>query len=204
MKFYHFQQYEWTWLVWSCCPSHSQMSSLAPQFESISSLVLSLPLWSNSHIHTWLLEKNISTTRWTFVGKIMSLLFNTLSRFVIAFLPKNNYLLISWIHSPSTMILEPKKVKSVTVFTFLPSIYHEMIGQDAMILVFWMLSFKSAFSLLSFTLIKRLFSCSSLSAINVVSSAYLRSIFLPTVLIPTCDSSSPAFRMMYSVYKLHK
>ena len=148
--------------------------------------------------------KNISSTRWTFVGRIMSLLFNTLSRFVIAFLPKKNYLLISWLHSPSTMILEPKKIKSVTVFTFLPSVYHEMIGLDAMILVFWMLSFKSAFSLSSFTLIKRLFSCSSLSAINVVSSAYLRSIFLPTVLIPTCDSSSPAFRMMYSVYKLHK
>ena len=76
---------------------------------------------------------------------------------------------------------------------------------DTMILVFWMLSFMPAFSLSSFTFIKRLFSCSSLSAIRVVSSMYLRLlIFLPAILIPACASSSPAFHMMYSAYKLNK
>ena len=66
-------------------------------------------LWSNSHIHTILLEKNIALTRWTFVGKVMSLLCNTLSRFVIAFLPRSKCLLISWLQSPSAVILEPRK-----------------------------------------------------------------------------------------------
>ena len=79
------------------------------------------------------------------------------------------------------------------------------MGPDAMILVFWMLSFKPAFSLFSFTLIKRFFSSSSLSAIRVVSSAYLRLlIFLLAILIPACASSSPVFWMMYSAYKLNK
>ena len=78
------------------------------------------------------------------------------------------------------------------------------MGLDAMILVFWMLSFKPTFSLSSFTFIKRLFSSSSLSTIRVVSSAYLRLwIFLPAILIPAC-ASSPAFHMMYSAYKLNK
>ena len=72
----------------------------------------------------------------------MSLLFNILSRFVIAFLPRSKHLLISWLQSPSTVILEPKKVKSVIVS---PSISHEVVGPDAMILVFCMLSFKPAF-----------------------------------------------------------
>ena len=79
------------------------------------------------------------------------------------------------------------------------------MGPDATILVFWMLCFKPAFSLSSFTLIKSLFSSSSLFAIRVVSSAYLRlSVFLPAILIPACVSSSPAFLMMYSAYKLNK
>ena len=82
---------------------------------------------------------------------------------------------------------------------------HEVMGPDAMILVFWMLSLKSTFPLSSFTFIKRLFSSSSLSAIRVVPSAYLRSlIFLLAILIPDCASSSPAFHMMYSVYTLNK
>ena len=79
------------------------------------------------------------------------------------------------------------------------------MGPDAMILVFWMLSFKPTFSLSSFTFIKGLFSSPSLSAIRVVSSAYLRLLtFLPAILIPACASSSPAFHMMYSAYKLNK
>ena len=84
----------------------------------------------------------------TFVGKVKSLLFNMLSRFVIAFLPKSKHLLISWLQSPSAVILEPKKRKSVTASTFSPSICHEVMGLDAKILVFLMVSFKPAFSLL--------------------------------------------------------
>ena len=135
----------------------------------------------------------------------MSLLLNMLSRLVIAFLPRSKHLLISWLQTPSTVILEPKKIKSVTVSIISSSICHEVMGSDAMILVFWVLSFKPTFSLSFFTFIKRLFSSSSLSAIRVVSSAYLTLlIFLPAVLIPAYASSSPAFRMMHSACKLNK
>ena len=130
-------------------------------------------------------------------SQVMSLLFNTLSKFVTAFLLRGKHLLVSWLQSPSAVIMEPKKIKSVTVFTFPPSLCHAVMGLDALILVFWILSFKPAFSLSSFTLIKRLFCSSSLSAIRVVSSAYLRLlIFLLALLIPAYDSSSPAFHMM--------
>ena len=96
----------------------------------------------------------------------------------------------------------PPKLKPATVS---PSICHEVMGPDAMIFVFWMLSFKQTFSLSSFTFIKRLFSSSSLSAIRVVSSAYLKLlVFLPAILILACASSSPAFLMMCSAYKLNK
>ena len=135
----------------------------------------------------------------------MSLLFNMLSRLVITFLPRSKHLLITWLQSPSAVILEPRKIKSATVSTVSPSIFHEMVGLYAMIFVFWMLSFKSGFSLTSFTFIKRLFSSSSLSAIRVVSSAYLRLlIFLLEILIPACASSSSVFIMMYSACKLNK
>ena len=80
--------------------------------------------------------KTIGLTRRTFVGKVMSLLFNTLSRFVVAFHLRSKHLLISWLQSPSTVILEPKKIKSVTVSILSPSICHEVMGPDAMILVF--------------------------------------------------------------------
>ena len=126
----------------------------------------------------------------------MSLLFNMLFRLVITLLPGSKCLLISWLQSPSAVILEPKKRKSDTVS---PSICHEVMGPDAMILVFWMLSFKPAFSLSSFTFIKGLLSSSSLSAIRVVSEVIDIS---PNNLIPACASSSPAFLMMYSAHKL--
>ena len=74
-----------------------------------------LSLWSNSHIHTWLLEKTIALTRWTFAGKVMPLLFSILSRLVIAFPPRSKCLLISWLKLPSAVILESKKIKSFTV-----------------------------------------------------------------------------------------
>ena len=80
--------------------------------------------------------KTIALTIWTFVGKVMSLLLNVLFRFVIAFLPRSKHLLISWLHSPSALILEPKKIKSIIVFVISPSICHKVMGLDAMILVF--------------------------------------------------------------------
>ena len=124
--------------------------------------------------------KTIALTRRTFVGKVMFLLFYLLSRLVITFLPRSKCLLISWLQSQSAVILEPPKMKSDTVSTVSPSISHEVMGPDAMLLVFWMLSFKPTFSFSSFTFLKRLFSSSSLSATRVVSSAYLRLlIFLP-------------------------
>ena len=150
-------------------------------------------------------RKTIGLNRWAFVSEVMSLFFNMLSKFVIVFLPRSKHLLISWLQSSSTVILEPPKIKSVTVTVFSPSVCHEVMGLDAMILVFWMLSFKSAFSVSSLTFIKRLFCSSLLSAIRVVSSAYLRLfIFLLAVLIPSYDSSSLVFLMMYSACKLNK
>ena len=80
--------------------------------------------------------KTIPLTRQTFVGKVMSLLFNMLSRFVIAFVPRSKHLVISWLLSPSAVILEPKKIKSVTVSVISPTICHEVMGLDAMVLVF--------------------------------------------------------------------
>ena len=140
--------------------------------------------------------KLIALTIWIFVGKVMSLLFNMLSRFIIAFLAKSKCLLISCLKSPSAVILEPRKIKPVTVSIFSPSIGHDMMGLDAMIFIFWMLSFKPAFSLSSFTFIKWLFSSSLLSALRMVLSVYLRLlIFLPAILIPACASSSPAFTL---------
>ena len=80
--------------------------------------------------------KTTALTSGTYIGKVMSLLFNMLSRFVIAFLPRSKHLLILWLQSPSAVILEPKNIKSVTVSTVSPSICHEEMGPDAMIIVF--------------------------------------------------------------------
>ena len=88
-------------------------------------------------------KKKVTLTKWTFVGKVMSLLFNMLSRFLIAFLPRSKYLLTSWLKSPFAVILEPKKIKSINISIVFPSI----CWLDVMILVFWMLNFKPAFSL---------------------------------------------------------
>ena len=101
--------------------------------------------------------KTIDLTRQTFVDKVMSLVFNILSRLIIAFLPRSKHLLISWFQSPSAVILETPNIKSLTVSIVFPSICHEVMGLDAMILVFLMLSFKPAISLSSFTFIKKLF-----------------------------------------------
>ena len=163
----------------SLLPHHSSKVSIL-QFSAFFIVQLSHPYMTTG--------KTIALTRRTFVGKIMSLLFNMLSRLIITFLSRSKHLLISWLQSPSAVILEPPKIKSGTVS---PSICHEVMGPDAMILVFWMLSFKPTLSL---SFIKRL-----------VSSAYLRLlIFLLAILIPACASSSPAFLMVYSAYKLNK
>ena len=134
----------------------------------------------------------------------MSLLFNMLSRLVITFLLRSRCLLISWLQSPSAVILEPKKIKSVTVYIVSPSTFHEVMGPDAMILVFWILNFKPAFSLSSFSFIKRLFSYSSLSATRVVLSAYLRLlIFLLEILIPAWLHPAQNFTWC-TLHKLNK
>ena len=113
-------------------------------------------------------ENTITSTRWPFVNKVTSLLFNMLSRFLIAFLPRSKHLLISWLQSPSAVILEPKKIKSVTVSTVSPSICHEVMGLDALIFFFLMLSFNLTFSLYFFTFIKSLCSSSSFPAMSGV------------------------------------
>ena len=135
---------DWFPLGWTegspCSPRDSQESSPTQHFKGINSSVLSFPLVQLSHPYLTT-GKTIALTRQTFVGKVISLLFNLLSRLVIAFLPRSKYLLISWLQSPSAVILEPPKVKSDSVSTVSRSICHEVMGKDAMILVFWMLSF---------------------------------------------------------------
>ena len=126
-----------------------------------------------------------------------------LCRLIISFSSKEQASFNFMLQPPSTVILEPKKIKSVTVSIVLPSICYEMMGPDAMILVFWMLNFKPTFSLSSFTFIKRFF-IYSISAIRVVSSAYLRLLILLPVLISACASSILAFYMIHSAYKLNK
>ena len=101
-------------------------------------------------------EKTIALTRQTFFGKVLSLLLNVLSLFIIAFLPWSKHLLISRLQSPSAVILEPQKINSVTVSIVTPSVCHEGRGLDAMIIVFWMLHFEPLFSLSSFTFIRKL------------------------------------------------
>ena len=106
---------------------HSSKASILQQHSAFFIVQLSHPYVTTG--------KNIALTRQIFVGKVMSLLFNMLSRLVIAFLPKSKHLLISWLQSPSTVILEPPKIKSVTVSIVSPSICHEVIGLDATIFV---------------------------------------------------------------------
>ena len=147
--------------------------------------------------------KTIALTRQTFVGKVLSLLLNMLSRLVIAFLPRSKHLLISWLQSPSAVLLEPKKIVCHCCHCF-PSVCHEVMGLDAMILVFWMLNFKPTF----FTLLFH-FHQEALVPLHFLPLQwhYLRMkllIFLLAILISACDSSCPAFRMMYSAFKLNK
>ena len=113
------------------------LKSLLQHLHSKSSL-----LWRSAFFflvqlsHPHMTTGKTALITWTFVGIVMSLLFNILSRFVFAFLPSSRHLLISWLQSPSAVILEPKKIKSLTVSIVSPFVCHEVIGPDAMILVF--------------------------------------------------------------------
>ena len=129
-----------------CSPRDSQEFSPAPQLKSINSLALSFlygPTLTSIHDYC---KKTIALTRGTFVGKVMSLLFNMLSRLVVAFLSRSKHLLISSLQSPSAVILEPPKIKSLTVSSVSPSICHEVMGPDVMILVFGMLTFRKGYN----------------------------------------------------------
>ena len=199
------QDWSLGWTGWISLQSKG-FSSLLWHHSSKASILWRSALFLIQLSHPYMTTgKTIALTIWTFVGKVMSLLFSMPSRLFIAFLPRSKHFLISWLQSLSAVILESPQIKSVTVSIVFLSICHEMMGADAMILVFWKLNFRPTFSLSSFTFIKRLFSTSSLSAIRVVSPAYLSLlIFLPVILTPACTSSSPEFLMMYSAYKLNK
>ena len=122
----------------SLSPRDSQESSPTPQFKRINSSVLSFLYVIQFSYPYMATGKTIALTRGTFVGKVISLHFNMLSSLVIAFLPRSKHLLTSWLQSSSAVIFEPPKIKSVTVSIVSPSISHEVMGSDAMILVFWM------------------------------------------------------------------
>ena len=142
---------------WGCKEWHNWASEHHHHHGSRASILQRSAFFMVQHSHLFMTTgKTIPLTWWTFVGKVMSLLFNMLSSFFIAFLSRSNCLLISWLQSPSAVILEPPKIKSLTVSIVSPSICCEVVGPDAMILVFGMLNFKPAFSLLCFTFIRRL------------------------------------------------
>ena len=155
--------------------------SLLHHHNSTASILRHSPFFTVqlSHLHM-ATGKTIALTTRTFVSKVLSLLFNMLSRFVITFFPGSKHLLISWLQSLSTVILKPTKIKSITVSLFTPSVCCEVMEPDAMILVLWMLSFKLASSLSSFTSSKGSCSSSWGGTIRVISSVYLRLLlFLP-------------------------
>ena len=142
------------------------LKSLLYHHSSKASILLHSALWVQISYPCMTSGKTIASTIWTFVGKEMSLLLNSLSMFAIVFLPRSKCLLISWLQSLSTVILGPKKIKSVTASTFFPFYFPWSDGTRCHDLSFLTLSFKPGFSLCSFTFIKRLFSSSSLSAIE--------------------------------------
>ena len=155
----HHQSFQWVfgvdfpynWLVWSfCCPRDSQESSPAPQFQGINSSVLWLLYGPVLKLYMTT-GKTIALTIRMFVGRVMSLLFNTMSRFLLAFLLRSNCLLISWLQLPSAVILQPKKRNSVTTSTLSLFICHEIMGSNAMILVFLIFSFKFSLRVFIFT-----------------------------------------------------
>ena len=139
------------WMHWlDLLAVQGTLQSLLQHYSSKASILWHSAFFTVKISHPYMTTgKSIALTRWTFVDKIMSLLFNMLSRSVITFFPRSKHLLISWLQSPSALILELKKIKPGTVSTVSPSICHEVLGPDVIILVFWMLSFKPSFSLSS-------------------------------------------------------
>ena len=157
--------------AWSpCSPRDSWKSSPTPQFKSINSSVLSL-LYGPTLTSIYDYQKNHSFDYTDYFQENNVSAFYLMSRFVTVFVPRSKRLLISWLQSPSAVILETKNIKSETVSIVSPSICCEMMERGTMMFVFWMLSFKPAFSLSCFTFIKRLFSSFSFYAIRVVSSS---------------------------------
>ena len=125
------------WTGWISLQSQGTLKSLLQHHSSKASILLHSAVFIVQLSHPYMTTgKTIVLTRWTIFGKVMSLLFNMLSRLVMIFSPRSKCLLISWLQSPSTVILEPRKIKSDTVSTVSPSIYHEVMGLDAMIFVF--------------------------------------------------------------------
>ena len=122
---------------WLHLPAKGTLKSLHQHHSSTASVLQHSAIFIVKLSHPYMTTgKTIALTRWTFVGKVMSLLCNMLSRLVIAFLPRSKCLLISWLQSPSAVILEPKKIKSVTVSIVSPSICYEVMGLDDLILIF--------------------------------------------------------------------
>ena len=139
------------WTGWISLQSKGPLKHLLQHHSSKTSILQRSGFFMVQLTHQYRTTgKTIALITWTSVGKVMLLLFNMLSRFLIAFLLRNKCFVISWLQSPSPVILEPKTIKSVTVCIVSPSICHEVMGLDAMILVFWMLSFKPAFFTLFF------------------------------------------------------
>ena len=120
------------WTGWTSLQSQGTLKSLLQYHSSKASILRCSAFFIVQLSHPYMTTaKTIALTRWTFVGKVMSLLFNMLSRLVITFLPRSNCLLISWLQSPSAVVLEPKKIKSASVSTVSPSTCHEVMGPDA-------------------------------------------------------------------------
>ena len=165
-------------------------SSPAPQFEASVLWRSAFYIVQLSHLYMTT-GKTVALIIQTFVSKVMSLFYNMLSRFVIPFLPRSKCLLVSWLPSLATVILEPKKIKPVIASTFPPS------GTGCHNLSFWMLSFKPAFSTLLFHPIKRLFSCSSLSAIQFSSVTQSCPTFCDSM-----DCSIPCFPVHHQLLEL--
>ena len=144
-QFQH-QSFQWifkTDFLWDLFAFQGTLKSLLQHHSSKASILRCSAFFTVQLSHPYMITgKTVALTRWTFVGKVMSLLFNMLSRLVITFLPRGNHFLISWLQSPSAVILEPQNAKPATVS---PSICHEVMGPDAMILIFWMSSFKPTF-----------------------------------------------------------
>ena len=151
-------------MVWyPCSPRDSEESSPALQFKNTGYLTLLTFLMAQLSHQYMTIGKTMSLNIWAILGKVcLCFIIHCLDLSHVSF-QEASHLIISWLQSPSTVILEPKKSKPIIASIFSPSICHEMIGRDIMILIFLMLSFKAGFSLSFFTLIKRLFSSSSLS-----------------------------------------